>query len=96
MAGKGGENTFLKKGSFLLPSDPTSFSKNFYMRFAPDCRKQSVQIAIKILVHRRFVPQLCTKTPDKQIQNVESTSFTRKKNTKLNVRTNSDLPIDKP
>ena len=32
-----------------------------------------------ITVLRRFVPQLCTKTPDKQIQNVESTSFTRKK-----------------
>ena len=37
-------------------------------------------------VLRRIVPQLCTKTPDKQIQNVESTSFTRKKSTNLNVR----------
>ena len=47
-------------------------------------------------VLRRFVPQLCTKTPDKQIQNVESTSFTRKKSTNLNVRINPDLSIDKP
>ena len=48
------------------------------------------------MIHRRFVPQLCTKTPDKQIQNVESTSFTRKKSTNLNVRINPDLSIDKP
>ena len=48
----------------------------------------------KKMVLRRFVPQLCTKTPDKQIQNVESASFTRKKSTNLNVRTSSDLPID--
>ena len=48
------------------------------------------------MVLRRFVPQLCTKTPDKQIQNVESTSFTRKKSTNLNVRINPDLSIDKP
>ena len=47
-------------------------------------------------VLQRFVPQLCTKTPDKQIRNVESTSFTRKKSTNLNVRTNPDLSIDKP
>ena len=47
-------------------------------------------------VLRRFVPQLCTKTPDKQIQNVESTSFTRKKSTNLNVRINPDLSIDQP
>ena len=43
------------------------------------------------LPHRRFVPQLCTKTPDKQIRNVESTSFTRKKSTNLNVRDCSDV-----
>ena len=48
------------------------------------------------MVLRRFVPQLCTKAPDKQIQNVESTSFTRKKSTNLNVRINPDLSIDKP
>ena len=47
-------------------------------------------------VLRRFVPQLCTKTLDKQIQNVELTSFTRKISIKLNVQTNLDLPIDKP
>ena len=42
------------------------------------------------------MPQLCTKTPDKQIQNVESTCFTRKISINLNVQTNLDLPIDKP
>ena len=42
------------------------------------------------------MPQINTKTPDKQIQNVESTSFTRKKSTNLNVRINPDLSIDKP
>ena len=47
-------------------------------------------------VLRRFVPQLCTKIYNKQIQTVESTCFTRKKSTNLNVRTNPDLSIDKP
>ena len=46
----------------------------------------------------RFFDGLChnyaQKTPDKQIQNVESTSFTRKKSTNLNVRITPDLSID--
>ena len=40
---------------------------------------EKVYFFSKKTVLRRFVPQLCTKTPDKQIQNVESTCFTRKK-----------------
>ena len=47
-------------------------------------------------VLRRFVPQLCTKTPDKQIQNVKQSSFTRKISTNLNVRIKPDLSIGKP
>ena len=42
-------------------------------------------------VLRWGVAQLCTKTPDKQIQNVESTCFTRKKSTNLNVRVCPDV-----
>ena len=55
---------------------------------------EKVYFFSKKTVLRRFVPQLCTKTPDKQIQNVESTSFTRKKSTNLNVRITPDLSID--
>ena len=58
--------------------------------------KKAQQITLEKRVLRRFVPQLCTKTPDKQIQNVESASFTRKKSTNLNVRINPDLSIGKP
>ena len=47
-------------------------------------------------VLRRFIPQLCSKIYNKQIQNVESTCFTRKISINLNVQTNLDLPIDKP
>ena len=51
---------------------------------------------IKKAVLRRFVPQLCSKIYNKQIQNVESTCFTRKISINLNVQTNLDLPIDQP
>ena len=40
--------------------------------------------------------QLCSKVYNKQIQNVESTCFIHKISTNLNVRTNLDLPKNKP